>query len=66
MAFGEKVNKEDMIATQKSSQEDIKPESMQPNSEMHRLDKSIINVARSLCKVFTKNKVSSGFLIKFF
>ena len=66
MGVCETTNKEEMIETQKSNQEDIKPESMQPNSEMHRLDKSIINVAKSLCKIYAQGKVSSGFLIKFF
>ena len=44
----------------------IRPESLQPNSEMHRLDKSIANVSKSICKIYAQDKVSSGFLIKFF
>ena len=41
-------------------------ESMQINTEMHRLDKSNPNVSKSICKIFAKDKVSSGFLIKLF
>ena len=51
--------------TEKSSQ-DMIFESMQIDSEMHQLDKSIANASKSICKIFAKDKVSSGFLIKLF
>ena len=54
------------IANHQKSSHDKKLETMRKSSELHSLDPSIEEAAKSLCQISTNNNLSSGFFIQLF